>query len=99
MRFGLHVVGQNNLPHFAVGHDHHVFGRGLEPGGAPIDFDHLADDMGFTPVLVNHDPVTNSKRLLDVHRKADEYAEIPLLRAIPTTMLRTPDVAQIPVTD
>ncbi len=75
MRFGLHIIGQNDLTHLAVGHDHHVFGRSLEPGGAPIDFDHLTDDVGFTPVLVNHDPVANSKRLLDVHRKADEYVE------------------------
>ena len=64
----------------------------------PIDFDHLTDDVGFTPVLVNHtqSPIRKAARHASI---GHEYVEDYVLRAIPTTMLRTPEVAQIPVTD
>ena len=54
VRFGLHVVGDDGVAHFAVGHHDHVVARGAQPRGAPVDLDDLGDNVGLHTVLVDH---------------------------------------------
>ena len=73
MRFRLHVVRQYGFPHSAVWYHDHIFLSRLQSSCSPVNFDHLADYMRFSAILVYHYPVTYSKRLLYMHRKPDKH--------------------------
>ena len=75
VRLGLHVVGDDGVAHFAVGHDNHVVARGAQAGGAPVDFDDLGDDVGLHAVLMNHQPIADLERSLNMNGQAHEEIE------------------------
>ena len=68
----LHVIRKDGFAHFTIGNHDHIFFRRFEPGGSPINFNDLTNDMSFPTILMNHHPIPNPKRLLHMHRQTDE---------------------------